>query len=202
MIHHLNGRISEILPTKVILDVHGIGFDVNISLNTYTALQGKEEAQLFIYESIREDAWVLYGFASREERDLFLLLITVSGIGSNTARTILSSIPPQELCAAIAGENERLLTNVKGIGKRSAQRIIVELKDKIPALEYTTDSTGIPSAKAGLDPETEEKIREAVQALTMLGFSPAPTKKVVHSIVETHPEISTEDLIKMALKAI
>ncbi len=202
MINHLNGKISEILPTKVIIDVHGIGFDVNISLNTYTSLQGKEEAKLYIYESIREDAWTLYGFATQEERDLFLLLITVNGIGSNTARTILSSIPPVELCHAILEGNERLLTNVKGIGKRSAQRIIVELRDKIPAMDGQFSASEESKAGVSFSPETEEKIREAIQALTMLGFSPAPTKKAVHTIIENHPDISTEDLIKMALKAI
>lgn len=202
MINHLNGKISEILPTKVIIDVHGIGFDVNISLNTYTSLQGKEEAKLYIYESIREDAWTLYGFATQEERDLFLLLITVNGIGSNTARTILSSIPPAELCHAILEGNERLLTNVKGIGKRSAQRIIVELRDKIPAMDGPLSASDENKAGVSFSPETEEKIKEAIQALTMLGFSPAPTKKAVHTIIENHPEISTEDLIKMALKAI
>ena len=202
MINHLNGKISEILPTKVIIDVHGIGFDVNISLNTYTSLQGKEEAKLYIYESIREDAWTLYGFATQEERDLFLLLITVNGIGSNTARTILSSIPPIELCHAILEGNERLLTNVKGIGKRSAQRIIVELRDKIPAMDGQFSASEESKAGVSFSPETEEKIREAIQALTMLGFSPAPTKKAVHTIIENHPDISTEDLIKMALKAI
>ena len=202
MINHLNGKISEILPTKVIIDVHGIGFEVNISLNTYTSLQGKEEAKLYIYESIREDAWTLYGFATQEERDLFLLLITVNGIGSNTARTILSSIPPVELCHAILEGNERLLTNVKGIGKRSAQRIIVELRDKIPAMDGQFPTSEESKAGVSFSPETEEKIREAIQALTMLGFSPAPTKKAVHTIIENHPDISTEDLIKMALKAI
>lgn len=202
MINHLNGKISEILPTKVIIDVHGIGFEVNISLNTYTSLQGKEEAKLYIYESIREDAWTLYGFATQEERDLFLLLITVNGIGSNTARTILSSIPPVELCHAILEGNERLLTNVKGIGKRSAQRIIVELRDKIPAMDGQFSASEESKAGVSFSPETEEKIREAIQALTMLGFSPAPTKKAVHTIIENHPDISTEDLIKMALKAI
>ncbi len=202
MINHLNGKISEILPTKVIIDVHGIGFEVNISLNTYTSLQGKEEAKLYIYESIREDAWTLYGFATQEERDLFLLLITVNGIGSNTARTILSSIPPVELCHAILEGNERLLTNVKGIGKRSAQRIIVELRDKIPAMDGQFPASEESKAGVSFSPETEEKIREAIQALTMLGFSPAPTKKAVHTIIENHPDISTEDLIKMALKAI
>ncbi len=202
MIDYLNGRIAELLPAKVILDVNGIGYDINISLYTYTSLQGKEDAKIYIYENIREDAWVLFGFISQEERTLFLLLTSVSGIGGNTARMILSSVSPAELCKAISQGDERLLCNIKGIGKRSAQRIIVELKDKIPAVGDNLPVSEENSSKNTLTPEAEEKVKEAVQALTMLGFSPAPTKKAVNAIIETHPNVSTEELIKLALKTI
>ena len=202
MIDYLNGRIAELLPAKVILDVNGVGYDINISLYTYTALQGKEEAKVYIYENIREDAWVLFGFASQDERNLFLDLTSVSGIGGNTARTILSSISPAELCQAISQGNEHLLCNIKGIGKRSAQRIIVELKDKIPVFGGDAMLSPEMETASKITPEAEEKIKEAVQALTMLGFAPAPTKKAVKAIMDSHPDVSTEELIKWALKAI
>ena len=158
MIDYLNGKIAELLPAKVILDVNGVGYDINISLYTYTALQGKEEAKVYIYENIREDAWVLFGFASQDERNLFLDLTSVSGIGGNTARTILSSISPAEFCQAISQGNEHLLCNIKGIGKRSAQRIIVELKDKIPVFEGDAMLSPEMETASKITPEAEEKI--------------------------------------------
>ena len=202
MFDYLYGKVADLLPTKVVLDVNGIGFDINISLNTFTALQDSQQAKLFIYESIREDAWVLFGFASQEERSLFLLLTGVSGIGGNTARTILSSIDPTSLCQAISNGDERLLTGVKGIGKRTAQRIIVELKDKIPASMVAITDAYTPIKPTIRDAVAEEKINEAIQALTMLGFAPAPSKKMVCSLLDQHPEMTTEDLIKKALTAI
>ena len=202
MFDYLYGKVADLLPTKVVLDVNGIGFDINISLNTFTALQDCQQAKLFIYESIREDAWVLFGFASQEERSLFLLLTGVSGIGGNTARTILSSIDPTSLCQAISNGDERLLTRVKGIGKRTAQRIIVELKDKIPASMVAITDAYTPIKPTIRDAVAEEKINEAIQALTMLGFAPAPSKKMVCALLDQHPEMTTEDLIKKALTAI
>ena len=202
MFDYLYGKVADLLPTKVVLDVNGIGFDLNISLNTFTALQDYQQAKLFIYESIREDAWVLFGFASQEERSLFLLLTGVSGIGGNTARTILSSIDPTSLCQAISNGDERLLTGVKGIGKRTAQRIIVELKDKIPASMVAITDAYTPIKPTIRDAVAEEKINEAIQALTMLGFAPAPSKKMVCALLDQHPEMTTEDLIKKALTAI
>ena len=202
MFDYLYGKVADLLPTKVVLDVNGIGFDINISLNTFTALQDYQQAKLFIYESIREDAWVLFGFASQEERSLFLLLTGVSGIGGNTARTILSSIDPTSLCQAISNGDERLLTGVKGIGKRTAQRIIVELKDKIPASMVAITDAYTPIKPTIRDAVAEEKINEAIQALTMLGFAPAPSKKMVCALLDQHPEMTTEDLIKKALTAI
>ena len=202
MIDYLNGRIAELLPAKVILDVNGVGYDINISLYTYTALQGKEDAKVYIYENIREDAWVLFGFASQDERNLFLDLTSVSGIGGNTARTILSSISPAELCQAISQGNEHLLCNIKGIGKRSAQRIIVELKDKIPVFEGDAMLSPEMETASKITPEAEEKIKEAVQALTMLGFAPAPSQKVVIQILQEQPDAPVETVVKLALKQI
>lgn len=198
MIDYINGKIAELSPAKIILDVNGVGYDINISLNSYAALQNKETAKIYIFESIREDAWVLYGFFSREERQLFLLLTSVSGIGGNTARMILSSFSPAELCQAIGRGDENLLIGIKGIGKRSAQRIIVELQDKIPQIEAGNGPITTRNSKAVFS----EKEQEAIQALSMLGFSPVPTKKIVAQILSKTPELTIEEIIKRALKSL
>ena len=126
MIEYVKGVIVEITPAYAVIDVHGVGYGLNISLNTFSAIQGKSEARLWVYEAIREDAYVLFGFGTKEERDMFLLLITVSGVGANTARVILSELTVAELCNVIATGNERILKGVKGIGLKTAQRIIVD----------------------------------------------------------------------------
>lgn len=200
MIEYLNGRLAELEPTMAIVECTGVGYGVNITLNTYTAIQGKEEVRLWIYEAIREDAFQLWGFSSRVERDVFLLLITVSGIGPNTARMILSAMSPKELCNVISGGNAKLLTQVKGIGPKAAQRIIVDLGDKIMAL--AADAAG-GEAGAGANATSlinSEVADEAIQALTMLGFSPAPTTKTVHKILSDEPDATVEKVIKLALK--
>ena len=204
MIEYVKGEIVEITPAYAVIDVHGVGYGLNISLNTYSAIQGKSEARLWVYEAIREDAYVLFGFGTKEERDMFLLLITVSGVGANTARVILSELTVAELCNVIATGNERILKGVKGIGLKTAQRIIVDLKDKIPQelgvqeFRSTGTQTNVPQINAA-----QKQVRdEAVGALTMLGFSPAPTQKVVNAILKEHPDAPVEQVVKMALKQI
>ncbi|MBQ1774564.1 MAG: Holliday junction branch migration protein RuvA [Prevotella sp.] len=203
MIEYVKGEIAEVTPAYAVIDVHGVGYGLNISLNTYSAIQGKQEARLWVYESIREDAYVLFGFGTREERDMFLLLITVSGVGANTARVILSELSAAELCNVIATGNERILKGVKGIGLKTAQRIIVDLKDKIPdvgALELRT--SGVQTNAQQMAPAQKQVRDEAVSALTMLGFAPAPTQKVVNALLKDHPDLTVEQVVKMALKQI
>ncbi len=197
MIEYIRGTIAELTPTQAVIDCGGVGYGLSISLNTYSAIQGQREARLYVYESIREDAYQLFGFASRQERELFLLLISVASIGGQTARTVLSAFTPAELAAAIRSENERMLRSVKGIGPKAAQRIIVELKDKIPlALGETTDTA--PASTAAV--ANKEIVEEAVAALTMLGFPPAPSQKTVLAIVKDSPTLAVEQIIKQALK--
>ena len=194
MIEYVKGEIAELSPATAIIDCNGLGDAVNISLNTYSAIQGKSSCKLYIYEAIREDAYVLYGFADRQERELFLLLISVSGIGGNTARMILSALSPSELANVISTENANLLKTVKGIGLKTAQRVIVDLKDKIKTSAPATSSEGVFSTM------TSEVQEEAVAALTMLGFAAAPSQKVVLTILKEEPNAAVEKVIKLALK--
>lgn len=196
MIEYIKGELAEITPAMAVVDCNGVGYGVNVSLNTYSAIQGKKEVKLFVYEAIREDAYVLYGFATKQERELFLMLITVSGIGGNTARMILSALSPSELCNVISSGNEKLLKTVKGIGLKTAQRIIVELKDKI-ALMGGEPSSALPLPVTAVHSEVYE---EAIAALTMLGFAPAPSQKVVSAILKEEPSAAVEQVIKLALK--
>ena len=175
MIEYIKGKLDDVTPTMAVVDCNGVGYGVNISLNTFSAIQGKGDVKLYIYEAIREDAYVLYGFATKQERELFLMLITVSGIGGNTARMILSALSPSELCNVISSGNEKLLKMVKGIGLKTAQRIIVELKDKIQNIGV--ESTG--NVSTPISAANNEIYEEAVAALTMLGFAQAPSQKVV-----------------------
>lgn len=196
MIEYIKGKIAEITPALAIIDCNGIGYAVNISLNTYSAIQGKPSIKLYIHEAIREDAHVLYGFSTKQERELFLLLISVSGIGGNTARMILSALSPAELCNVISSGNDKLLKSVKGIGLKTAQRIIVDLKDKIASTGMETVSGSI----ASLSPANSEIHDEAIAALTMLGFAQAPSQKVVSAILKEDSTLSVENVIKLALK--
>ncbi|MCI1680949.1 MAG: Holliday junction branch migration protein RuvA [Bacteroides sp.] len=196
MIEYIKGGLAELSPATAVIDCNGLGYAVNISLNTYSAIQGKKECKLYIYEAIREDAYVLYGFADKRERELFLLLISVSGIGGNTARMVLSALSPSELVNIISTENATLLKTVKGIGLKTAQRIIVDLKDKIKT-GLSMESTGSTNVASSASTQVQE---EAVAALTMLGFAPAPSQKVVFSILQEEPNAPVEQVIKLALK--
>ena len=199
MIEYLRGKLAELEPTMATVDCMGVGYAVNTTLNTYAAIQGKEDVKLWIYESIREDAYQLWGFSTKVEREVFLLLITVSGIGANTARMILSALTSQELCNIISSGNAKMLTQVKGIGPKAAQRIIVDLGDKIMAI--AADASMVQAGKStGTATLNSEVMDEAIQALTMLGFSPAPTSKVVSKILTDEPSAPVEKVIKLALK--
>ena len=194
MFEYLKGDIVEITPAYVVLETQGVGYIINISLQTYSAIQDKSATKLYLYESIREDAFVLYGFATAAERRMFLLLISVSGVGAGTARVILSSLSTPELCQAIRTENVHLIKSVKGIGLKTAQRILVDLKDKINELEAGP-------ALAMVDTAANAQIAsEAVAALSMLGFVAAQSQKVVKKILSDEPTLSVEQVIKKALK--
>ncbi|MBQ7423494.1 MAG: Holliday junction branch migration protein RuvA [Prevotella sp.] len=200
MIEYVKGELTDVTPAYAVVEAHGVGYGMNISLNTYSAIQGKKEVRLWVFESIREDAYQLFGFASRQEREMFMLLITVSGVGANTARMILSSLSVQELCNAISTGDERLLKGVKGIGLRTAQRIIVDLKDKIITSGIAQE---LPSNAGTATPLVDNSVKdEAVGALTMLGFAPAPSAKVVLAILKEQPGLPVEQVVKLALKQI
>lgn len=196
MIEYIKGELTEITPAMAVIECNGLGYGINVSLNTYSAIQEKKEVKLYIYESIREDAYILYGFATKQERELFLLLISVSGIGGNTARMILSALTPSELCNVISSGNDKLLKTVKGIGLKTAQRIIVDLKDKISTTDIGTSTTSAPISITA----NNEIYEEAIAALTMLGFAQAPSQKVVAAILKEEPEAAVEKVIKLALK--
>ena len=199
MIEYVRGELAELSPATAVIDCNGVVYAANISLNTYSAIQGKKTCKLFIYEAIREDAYVLYGFAEKQEREIFLLLISVSGIGGITARMILSALSPSELVSVISAENANLLKTVKGIGLKTAQRLIVELKDKIKTVGMAAVG-GTTSAGMLLQSANAEVQEEAVAALTMLGFAAAPSQKVVLAVLKEEPEAPVEKVIKLALK--
>ena len=194
MIEYLKGEIAELTPATAIIECCGVGYETSITLNTYSALQGKKETKLYIHETIREDAHLLFGFSNKQERELFLLLISVSGIGGNTARTILSAFTVNELCEAIACGDERAIKSVKGIGLKTAQRLIVDLKDKIPSIGCHTSGT---QATATIDSDV---VDGAVSALVMLGFPGSAASKVVQGIAKANPTATIEQVIKLALK--
>ena len=195
MIEFIRGTIEDLIPTKAVLEAGGVGYALNISLNTYSAIQNKKEAKLYVFEVIREDAYTLFGFASRIERDLFELLLSVSGVGGQTARMILSAFTPADLANIVQTEDVRSLKSVKGIGPKAAQRIIVDLKDKMNGFVGTGND-----GQTKETPVSSPLVEEAVQALTVLGFSPAPTQKIVMQIVKEEPSIPVEGIIKKALK--
>ena len=202
MIEYIKGELTDLTPALAVVEAAGVGYALNISLNTFTAIQGKKDVRLYVHEALvaggRDDSFTLYGFASKQEREVYRLLITVSGVGANTARMILSTMSPAELGSAISTGNERLIKSVKGIGLKTAQRIIVDLRDKILSLGMATEEKS-DAAAAVVNVEVRD---EAVSALTMLGFSPAPSAKVVVTILEEHPDMHVEQVVKLALKQI
>lgn len=197
MIEYIHGELAELFPTLAVVEAGGVGYGLNISLTTYDSLKGKKDVRLYVYESIREDAYVLWGFASREEREVFEALLSVSGVGGNTARTILSAFAPGELRNVVANEDSRALKSVKGIGLKTAQRIIVDLKDKLAA----GDTAPIGGLGAGERSARQENADEALGALATLGY-PAPlAQKAVNAILKADAgEIAVEEIIKRALK--
>ena len=194
MIDYIKGSIVELNPAYVVIDNHGIGYMMNITLTTYDVLSkagNESETLLFAYEVIREDAHTLYGFASKAEREAFLLLISVSGVGPNTARMVLSSMSVDEFSQAIAGNNVAMFKAVKGVGGKTAQRILVDLKDKIKVASDTLlDSDSAPSAV----------FDEALAALVMLGFTQQMSQKALKKLLKDNPDITVEEAIKKALK--
>jgi Holliday junction DNA helicase RuvA len=194
MIDYIKGEVAELTPTSVTLEQGGIGYQLNITLNTYGALNNQPSAKLYVYESIRDDAHVLFGFMDKHERELFLMLISVSGVGPATARVILSSLSSKELESVIATENATVLQTVKGIGTKTAQRIIVDLKDKIKL----TDESGTIKLPDKVD--LSETGHAAVSALVMLGFVQTASRKVVSKIIKESPTLPVEGIIKEALK--
>ncbi len=199
MIEYIKGSLTELTPAQAVIEAAGVGYALNISLNTFSAIQSKQEVKLFVFEVIREDTHLLYGFSSKREREMFTLLITVQGVGVNTARMILSAMSVAELCNCISTGNEKMIKTVKGIGLKTAQRIIVDLRDKIVALGIVDE---IPAGGAISSPVNNEVRDEAVSALSMLGFAPAPSQKVVMEYLQQHPDAPVEVVVKEALKLI
>lgn len=211
MIEYIKGELTELTPTLAVVEAAGVGYALNISLNTFSGIQGKKDVKLYVHEALvtggRDDSFTLYGFSTKQERALYRLLITVSGVGANTARMILSASSPAELCNTIANGDERMLKSVKGIGLKTAQRIIVDLRDKIATLgieggaegKRNDDRQGVSGEEAL---QTSIVRDEAIQALMMLGFSPAPSAKVVNAILKDQPSLPVEQVVKLALKLI
>ncbi len=198
MIEFIQGKIEELTPTQaVLLTPGGVAYDLNISVYTYSAIQGKDDARLYVYEAIREDAYILYGFSGKQERELFLMLISVPGIGGASARMILSSFSPSELIGIISSGNDALLKKVKGIGAKTAQRIIVDLHDKIGVTQ--SDETPLNLQSGAM---TGQVATEAVTAMVTLGFPQAASQKVVQAILKEQDGLTVEAVIREALKRI
>jgi len=204
MIEYIKGTLTDITPTYAVIEAAGVGYAVHIALPTYSMLVGKEntETKLFVTEIIREDTHDLFGFFARSERELFLMLMTVSGIGANTARMIMSAYSASEIRQIIATGNSRALSQVKGLGPKTAQRIIVDLKDKVLKIEIESQEPGVKNQDVLLAPtEIDSEVKqEAVSALAMLGFATAASGKVVDKILRVEPQATVEQVIKQALK--
>jgi Holliday junction DNA helicase RuvA len=190
MITQIKGKLIEKNPTQVVVDCNGIGYEINISLHTFSSISADENIQLYTHLQVREDAHILYGFFTVQERSVFRLLISVSGIGTSTARTMLSSLSPAQIQLAIGSEDVPTIQGVKGIGLKTAQRVIIELKDKIRSIQGSEE---IPVHKSNTIKE------ETLSALEVLGYSRKASEKVVDKLIQSNPEISVEDSIKGAL---
>lgn len=191
MITHIQGRLTEKNPTNVVIDCNGVGYLINISLHTFSQIPEQENLKLYTHLQVREDAHMLYGFSSLAEREIFRLLISVSGIGTNTARTMLSSLTPTQVKEAIASEDVAVIQSVKGIGSKTAQRVIIELKDKVLKV-YDIDESAMSSNNTNRD--------EALSALEVLGFAKKQSERVVDKILKTQSDAAVETIIKEALK--
>lgn len=207
MIEYIKGQLTDLNPTYVVIEAAGVGYAINIALPTYSELVGKEgqESRLYITEIIREDAHELFGFFTKGERELFVMLMTVSGIGANTARMIMSAYSAAEIRQIIATGNARALSQVKGLGPKTAQRIIVDLKDKVLKIDLGNEAKGERLETMELLGEEASMVdsavkQEAISALVMLGFAAAASSKVVDKILKAAPESSVEQVIKQALK--
>ena len=193
MIDYIKGQITSLTPTEVILETYGIGYRILISLQTYEDLNGKKDATVYIHHYLREDEELYYGFASRDERELFRLLISVSGIGASTARMMLSSMSSEEIRNAIIAEDINKIKSIKGIGLKSAQRLLLELKDKV-VKGGGSDTPALFSSASNTHTD------EAVTALVMLGFTKANVTKAVTAVLKENPAASLEEIIKQSLK--
>jgi holliday junction DNA helicase RuvA len=191
MIDYIKGTLTQITPTFLTIETGGIGYFINISITTFTKLEGKNEYKILVHEVIREDSHLLFGFADNEERDIFRLLISVTGVGANTARMMLSSLSSGEIEKAIIGSDVNVLKSVKGIGLKTAQRIIIDLKDKVGK------QAGSSEIFTFADNTNRE---EALSALVMLGFAKSAVSKILDKIVKEDKTLTVEDLIKRALK--
>lgn len=193
MFEYIKGAVADLKPSYLVVEANSVGYFVHISLHTYTEIQGKETIKIYLHQVVREDAHLLYGFSTESERELFRMLISVSGIGSNTAIMMFSSLSPDEVRNAILNENINLLKSIKGIGIKTAQRVIIDLKDKVgktPASEQIISST-------------DNTLRnEALSALIMLGFAKKPAEKELDKILTANPKQSVESVIKQALKSL
>ena len=192
MYEYIQGKLAELAPAYAVVETGGVGYLLHISLQTYSEIEGRSEVKLFTHFVVREDAQLFFGFSTKTERELFRQLISVSGVGGNTARMILSTYSPRELQSIITTENAVLLKNVKGLGLKTAQKIIVELSGKLTGLAEG-DTPAMPSAGG-------ESLDEALSALVMLGFAKAPAEKALRGILRDNPAVSVEDLVRMALK--
>lgn len=191
MISFLKGKLAEKSPTQIVVDCHGVGYEVNISLYTYGKLPSDEAISIYTYLQVREDAQVLYGFMDKAEKEVFTKLISVSGIGASTARMMFSSLSPEEVVDAIASGDVDTIKSVKGIGLKTAQRVIVDLKDKIAKIEHSSEVLPL---------QNNTNKSEALSALMTLGYTKKQAENSVQKILKTNPEASIEEIIKKALK--